>query len=313
MIKKGADYSVIICTYNGAKYIKEQLNSILQQTILPAKIIIYDDASLDNTIEICIQTFKQSSYSQYEIINTRSGGACLNFLTAIMHYENSTSYLFLADQDDVWIREKAEKQISAQCVNPNENSFLCYSSSTIVDEKLNIISLDFYSFQGISRDVLEDDSIFFQNCVQGATIMLSRKGVSNIKDVTVHANMNNVVMHDWWATLVIKYLDGELFFINESLIYYRQHRKNQIGAKVNNKFNFLLHPYLYFNSMCKLLKQCNEFNEALACFESKKVDFTICVTDSGFRKLENKKLKIDKLKFIKRIIVKSFYFFKWKN
>ncbi|WP_421324422.1 glycosyltransferase [Aeromonas veronii] len=307
MVKKNTDYSVIICTYNGGAYIAEQLISILAQTILPVRIIIFDDASLDNTLDKCIRVFEQEEYTDYDIFNVKNGSACLNFISAILNYNNNTSYLFLADQDDVWINEKAEKQIYMQDCDPYRNAVLCYSSSVITDESLKPIAADFYSFQGISRNVLEDDSIFFKNCVQGATIMLSQKAVSNIKMLTSYANINNIAMHDWWAALIIKYFGGSFYYINEPLIYYRQHKNNQVGVK-NTPYYFLLHPYSYLGSFFNLLKQYNEFRLAVSNLERFQTSEKIYDECVNLKEIKQGKLKVNNLPLLKRILIKLFLF-----
>jgi len=97
--------SVALCTYNGAKYIEEQLRSIIDQTHRVNEIVVCDDGSIDETLEIVEKIKQQTSDIDFKIsVNKPNLGVCANFDKAI--HECSGDIIFLSDQDDIWMKNK---------------------------------------------------------------------------------------------------------------------------------------------------------------------------------------------------------------
>ena len=115
--------SVVMCTYNGAKYIREQLDSILNQTYPIFEIIIQDDCSTDDTVEI-IRGYAESNKTIKLFVNEKQKGVTLNFITALQRA--SGDLIAISDQDDIWNLEKIEKQVSYLV---QQNALLCFSLS----------------------------------------------------------------------------------------------------------------------------------------------------------------------------------------
>ena len=228
--------TVLLATYNGGKYLEEQLNSLIKQTYTDFRIIIRDDGSSDNTAEII------SRYSEVfadKIIVCPSTepthSAAGNFFKLIEMYNDD--YIMLADQDDHWLPEKIEKTFSAM-KKAEENygvdtPILVHTDLCVADEKLNIISNSFIKYQGLSPENTELNRTLMQNSVTGCTVMFNRalqEKLFTLPQVTA--------MHDWWLALIASAL-GKIEYLNEPTILYRQHGNNEVGAKDYKSLSFL--------------------------------------------------------------------------
>lgn len=115
------DVSVVICTYNGAKYIRQQLESILSQTHPPKEIIIQDDCSTDNTVQV-VGDIAASDDRIRLFTSEKHGGVNTNFVTAIA--KASCAYIAWSDQDDIWRKDKLEKQL--ECFRNDRHLWVCF-------------------------------------------------------------------------------------------------------------------------------------------------------------------------------------------
>lgn len=229
------NYSVIVCTFNGASFILEQLKSILSQPILPQKIIISDDGSCDETLAIVQQIFAQANFAAYQIVQGSKKGVIANFLSALKHCE--ADFTFLADQDDIWHVDKiTEFAQMAEKQNSNVPT-LTFSDARLIDEQNQEIAPSFFAYQALSAECLNDDSILYKNCVQGAACMINRALRNLALESLSYTQLSELYMHDWWLALLARYY-GETQFIDKPLLDYRQHCQNQIGV-FNHKFRAL--------------------------------------------------------------------------
>lgn len=234
-------YDVVVCTFNGACYISQQIESILGQSLLPQKIIISDDGSSDDTIEIIECIFRNKHFKNYSIYKNDRLGVVDNFLFAIM--ESTSEFIFLSDQDDFWEKDKVDLFRDAFESCDKTTPLLVFSDATLIDKNNKVISNSFFSYQGLSPACFDDDSIIYKNCVQGASCAFNREMKKLLYFSLGVINKKNLYMHDWWIAILAKYY-GNSIFINKPLINYRQHSKNQIG--VYNKKRVFIYYLIYF-------------------------------------------------------------------
>lgn len=217
-------FSVIIATYNGEKFIIEQLDSIIKQTILPDKIYIFDDCSSDKTIELVSEwKTKNELQNVYILQNKDNKGYTRNFIEAL--FEVDDDYIFFCDQDDVWKNNKIEIYKNFWKKHSNNNlPMLLVSGYSITNENLNTISNAHVKPQ-IESEVLFKD--FIKDCsYPGMTFCINRELKNKVKELF---KSKYISYHDYFISLcAIKY--GNMFCINQSLVLYRQHGKNQLGV-----------------------------------------------------------------------------------
>jgi len=205
--------SVAICTYNGEKYLKDQLDSIVNQTYKNIEIIITDDASTDNTIKIIKEFQKKYKFIKlYE--NKKNIGYVKNFERAINL--STGDYIALSDQDDYWMQNKLELLLNE--IEKRDDSLLVYSDSMIVDEnlkELNRTLSDNYPPYGNNNLYL-----LYNNSVAGHAMMFK----SELKD-KILPFPENIGLHDIWITYVATSF-CRILFVKKSLVKYRQHSFN---------------------------------------------------------------------------------------
>ena len=242
--------TVLLATYNGEKHLEEQLKSLIEQTYSDFRIVIRDDGSTDNTLEI-INRYAEVFPDKIEVCPTSSptGSAAGNFFKLIQLY--SDDYIMLCDQDDVWLPEKIETTLAAM-KKAEENGLstpiLVHTDLCVVDEKLNAISSSFVKYQRLSPERTELNNLLMQNSVTGCTVMFNRalyEKLFILPEVTA--------MHDWWLGLIAAAF-GKIVFLETPTMLYRQHGGNEVGAKDAKSLSFILSKLKSIDKMKKIYK-----------------------------------------------------------
>lgn len=224
--------SVCIATYNGEKYIKEQLDSILCQLEENDEIILSDDHSVDNTINI-VKSCKDNRIHIFT--NNRKRGVIGNFENAISNSKGD--YIFLSDQDDFWLPQKV--RISIEKIQQIEKKHpglpvLIFTDVTVVDSNLNIL-ID-SSWKKTEQDpnlFARPEILCVSNRIMGCTMAFNKFA----KQVSLPIN-ENAIMHDWWIALCVA-KNGVVEAIRIPTLLYRQHGENVIGSQILNERTFM--------------------------------------------------------------------------
>lgn len=224
--------TVILALFNGSKYIIEQLDSLVNQTMYIDCIKIYDDLSSDNSIEIVHNWIKENNIENIEIIkNKENKGYVRNFLDAL--FEVKGDYIFLCDQDDVWSTNKIETMITFMKEQDKQEPVLLTSGINVVDEKL--ISKKYLHIDKVITSKILLKNIYHDFSYPGMSFCLNRKLIEVARK---HCSVETIPFHDLFLFLVaLKY--GTVFCINKPLVLYRQHGTNQIGVGGKGKKNRL--------------------------------------------------------------------------
>ncbi len=225
--------TILLATYNGEKYINEQIRSIINQTHKNWRLFIRDDASTDNTLAIVKQIVKQNK-DRIFLVEDKPGnlGSAQNF-NALMPYANNADYIMYCDQDDVWMQNKIEitlnKMIELENQHRKSTPLLVYTNFTYVDDNLDIIPSK-KRFSATRLNQLKFSHIITQNPAYGCTMMLNNALLKTIAKIPTEAEN-----HDYWTSLVASAF-GRIFYLPVSTILYRQHGKNISGSHDNNHF-----------------------------------------------------------------------------
>lgn len=226
--------SIALGAYNGARFLPEQLESFSAQTVLPDELIVSDDCSTDATAEIIREYARAAPFSVKLHSNRVNLGSTANFEKAISLC--SGNIIFLSDQDDVWMPAKIEK-IRAE-FERNDRLGLVFTDAELVDERLAPLGrrLCDFTFQPkyrhivTSREMLE--LILPRNYATGATMAFR----AEFRDFFLPFPLGVPEMiHDAWIALVTTAM-ADFKYLDEPLIKYRQHDRQQLGAKFSDRF-----------------------------------------------------------------------------
>ncbi len=219
--------SIALCTYNGAKFLQQQLESILDQTRLPDELVVGDDCSRDETPDIVKNFAARAPFPVHLQTNPQNLGSTKNFEQTILRC--SGDIIFLSDQDDIWLPLKIEK--TASILEEKKEVGFVFTDAALVDENLEPLDINLWEISftkeeqtaALAGQMLE--VLLHRNVVTGATMAFRRKFCQSLLPLPVH--VPNVI-HDAWIALVIA-AQAEAEFINEPLIKYRQHSGQQLG------------------------------------------------------------------------------------
>lgn len=229
----GADMDkieVLMAVYNGSAYIREQIDSILNQTYENWHLTISDDGSTDGTDLIADEY--AAKYPE-QITRVYSG---VRFGNARDHFmwlsENCTSrYMLYSDQDDVFNPEKMSRLMdamqNAERQWGGDLPILVFSDQTVVDEKLNVIEPSLMRCQKQAFDSFDYHALLIQNVVTGGAMMVNRPLCSLAVQCR---SRERIIMHDWWMAATAARF-GKIIYLDEPLSLYRQHGGNSVGAK----------------------------------------------------------------------------------
>lgn len=229
----GADMDkieVLMAVYNGSAYIREQIDSILNQTYENWHLTISDDGSTDGTDLIADEY--AAKYPE-QITRVYSG---VRFGNARDHFmwlsENCTSrYILYSDQDDVFNPEKMSRLMdamqNAERQWGRDLPILVFSDQTVVDEKLNVIEPSLMRCQKQAFDSFDYHALLIQNVVTGGAMMVNRPLCSLAVQCR---SRERIIMHDWWMAATAARF-GKIIYLDEPLSLYRQHGGNSVGAK----------------------------------------------------------------------------------
>lgn len=216
---------IVMSTYNGERYLREQLNSLLSQKDVEINIRVADDCSTDNTVSI-LEEYKKKYPNIDFYINKTNKGFTYNFLDLFFSVKNeSFDYLAFSDQDDVWLDNKLISAIKMIKDNDKGKGMLYCSNLKNVDRNLNYLSMQ--EKKDISKS--KRYSYLVANIATGCTIVIDRK----LYDISIKYYPKDIYLHDYWIFLIGAYL-GNFVYDTNAYILYRQHGNNQIGS--NKKF-----------------------------------------------------------------------------
>lgn len=212
--------SVCIATYNGARYIRQQLDSIMCQLSPDDEVIVSDDGSTDDTLDI-VRSFRDG---RIRIVrNSGGGGFVRNFENALNHSQGD--YIFLSDQDDVWFPDKVRR-----CMEVLERCILLNHNSILTDGEGNPSGVDFFSVHhskgGFWQTVIRNS---YSGCCMAFRRELLKKALPFPP---------RVASHDIWLGLVAE-KTGKTCFLSDPLLYYRRHGQNASSTSDKSRLSLL--------------------------------------------------------------------------
>lgn len=219
--------TILLAAYNGERFLKEQLDSLLSQTVKEIQILYSDDGSTDHTLDILEEYEARFPDTIKRLSGKKTGSAWANFFRLLSEAEGD--YFMLCDQDDVWLPQKVEltlKEMKAmEAKYGNKKPLLVHSDLSVTDKKGRVIHPSMVKYQKIAVKDNRFSHYLVENNITGNTVMINqalRHYLSFIPE--------ECVMHDWWLGLLASCF-GEIAYIGRPLLLYRQHEDNQVGSQ----------------------------------------------------------------------------------
>lgn len=227
--------AILMATYNGEKYISEQIDSIIKQTYTNWSLFISDDGSVDKTMDIVNKYVEQYPDKIFIVQGEKEKhGAKENFDFLLQNVKDYEYYMF-SDQDDVWLDRKIEilmdEMMKQEDKSVGEEAVLIFSDVKVVDETLKTMHDSFLNY----CNLYWDEKNIFINCLihnyaPGCSMLFNRKLYETAGRVP-----SDAAMHDYWCILVAAAL-GTVVYVESPQVLYRQHSSNCMGAK-DGKWN----------------------------------------------------------------------------
>ena len=250
MIKKDVKIQVLISTYNGEKYLKELIESVLNQDTKQLTLIIRDDGSNDNTLKI-LSRYSKNKY--IKIFTENNIGIIQSFFKLLKISSPNSDYYAFCDQDDIWMRDKLSRAINKLNEFSEEIPLMYCSRTILVNDKLDIIK-----YSKIPRRQPSFRNALVENIATGCTIVINNSARKLIlKQIPLSA-----LMHDWWVYLTLSAF-GKVIYDVEPKILYRQHSSNIIGVETNfiRKWNGRVKRFIKRGKKLPISQQVNEFQK----------------------------------------------------
>lgn len=243
MVKCNNTIAILLGTFNGERFIREQLDSLIGQTCADWELFINDDGSDDATISI-VESYCEKDSRIHILDLAKHVGACRNFLTLLQNVD--ADYYMFCDQDDVWHSDKIEKSLAAmkeqECGNNNNSNnngcndsnnknsgsskpVIVHTDLRMVDATGACIGESFWKYSRIIPSAINEFRNYASTCVATGCTMLFNKAAKEC----VKFNPSHARMHDAWVTLCVAKNNGIVYALNSATIDYRQHDNNTIG------------------------------------------------------------------------------------
>jgi len=215
---------VLLATRNGARHLKEQLESVRDQTVRSIDILASDDGSTDQTREILEAEASRWNKGRFEIVRGPCNGFAENFRSLVLRAYGDADYYAFSDQDDIWDREKLETARSSLAeVSMTTPALYCGATFTISEDGLPI------GVSPIMRRAPSFRNALVQSIAGGNTMVMNKAAFRLLQKA---CRDKHFVSHDWWAYLIVSGAGGTVIYDKNPLTHYRQHEANLVGANV---------------------------------------------------------------------------------
>src|SRR6476660_618561 len=221
---------ILLAAYNGEEYLSEQIQSIQRQTIFTWTLLVRDDGSEDNSKDIIEEFAAKDSRIRLVDDEHEGRGTTKNFATLMqVALAEVADAIFFADQDDIWLPHKLSRQLKSLQEMEEQYSpgtpLLCYSDLEVVDEHLHQIHPSFMRYEKLRHEPDNPIHVLLtQNLVTGCSVVINRALLELATPIPT-----GITLHDWWLAICAAAC-GRIGYIDQPLVQYRQHPRNQIGA-----------------------------------------------------------------------------------
>ena len=262
-LNKNPKVQILLATYNGEKFLREQLDSIINQEYKFWELLIHDDGSFDDTISI-LNEYQNNYPNKIKLLIDQKvfSSASKNFFHLIKHRSSEANLYCLCDQDDIWHRDKLKFILDIYNSKEDNGPTLIHSDLSLVDSKGKLLEKSHNRLIKNQKYFITKDTALYYNPVPGCAMSIN----SALADKISYCKY--MVMHDWWILLYAMKIDSNVLYINTPLVKYRQHSGNVLGYEKNNILKLFIRLLFkiprYVDNVQKAYIQSKEFyNQSL--------------------------------------------------
>lgn len=241
---------ILMSTFNGEKFIRKQLDSIVRQNY-DVSLLIRDDGSTDSTLDI-IKEY-EAEYIYISHVEGKNIGVIHSFFELVRLADKNADFYAFADQDDIWFDDKIAAAVNKVSIMSSDKPVLYCATQTLIDAYDNVLKVKMRNINirpGFGNAVVE-------NIATGCTCMINKKLLEKL----VSYEPEYTIMHDWWMYLIAASM-GEFYYDLKPRMYYRQHGNNTMGSRTNYIDEFKERFKRFSGNKGKLYKQMKSFKKA---------------------------------------------------
>lgn len=215
--------AILLCTYNGQRYLRDQLDSVAAQTYPHWVMWASDDGSQDDTLSILAEYRAKWSRERLSVVHGPSKGFVANFLSLTCHADVQADYYAFCDQDDVWETDKLQRAVAWLNTVSAETPALYGARTRLADADNNSLGVS-----ALFRHPPCFTHALTQNIASGNTMAFNHAACTLLRNSGSHVK---VVAHDWWLYLLVSGVGGKVMYDAAPTLRYRQHSGNLVGMK----------------------------------------------------------------------------------
>lgn len=228
--------AILLATYNSSKYLREQLESLYNQTFKYWDLYVHDDGSTDNTLDI-LKQFNDIHHNIHILgEEIKHLGPKKNFMFLLNNV--NADYYFFCDHDDIWLNDKIEISLNQiQNIEQTDRNapVVFHSDLKIVDGDLNLINSSMWKYAKIFPDIMHKKNFVMTSCyITGCTLAINNRA----KELLPHMP-DNAIMHDWWIGVHAVLNNMNIISYNIPTILYRLHGNNDSGIPHITTFQYI--------------------------------------------------------------------------
>ena len=257
-INKNPKVQILLATHNGGRFLREQLDSIVNQEYKFWELLIHDDGSIDDTIKI-LKKYKENYPKKIKLLIDQKifSSASKNFFHLIKHRSKDANLYFFCDQDDIWLKSKLRIIIEKYNSQDDRKPILIHSDLSLVDSKGKLIEKSHNKLIKYQKNIITKETSLYYNPVPGCAMTINSALADRI------SYCKYMVMHDWWILLSALHENTNILYIKLPLVKYRQHSENVLGYKKINIFILIIRLFFkiprYIKNVKKAYSQSKQF------------------------------------------------------
>lgn len=216
--------AILLCSYNGGRFLGEQLESFVAQTYSNWQLLVSDDRSSDST-ESILKTYQEKwPQDKLEIIQGPGQGFVENFKSITQAADGRADYYAWSDQDDIWLPDKLERAVSwLNGIAPEVPALYCGRTLLVTEDNRELSPSMLFSKQPSFANAL------MQNIGGGNTMIFNQAACQLLVETLQNTQ---VASHDWWAYIIVTAVGGQVHYDSQPCLRYRQHATNLVGGNL---------------------------------------------------------------------------------